>query len=78
MLEFTQLHDIFMHIHEENKERNTKLVIKYENEIIGTIETNHGMTVWEALDLLGIDMDQYAAYQGWDGWDADHLSMAVE
>ena len=78
MLEFTQLHDIFTHIHEENKERNTKLVIKYENEIIGTIETNHGMTVWEALDLLGIDMDQYAAYQGWDGWDADHLSMAVE
>ena len=55
-----------------------KLVIKYENEIIGTIETNHGMTVWKALDLLGIDMDQYAAYQGWDGWDADHLSMAVE
>ena len=55
-----------------------KLVIKYENEIIGTIETNHGMTVWEALYLLGIDTDQYAAYQGWDGWDADQLSMAVE
>ena len=78
MLEFAQLHDIFMHIHEENKERNMKLVIKYENEIIGTIETNHEMTVWEALDLLGIDMDQYAAYQGWDGWDADYLSMAAE
>ena len=78
MLEFTQLHDIFTHTHEENKERNMKLVIRYEDEVLGTVDTNRGMTVWEALDLLGIDMDEYAAYQGWDGWDADHLSMAVE
>lgn len=78
MLEFTQLHDIFTHIHEENKEHNMKLVIKYEDEVLGTVDTNHSMTVWEALDLLGIDMDEYAADQGWDGWDADQISMAAE
>ena len=55
-----------------------KLVIKSEDEVLGTVDTNHGMTVWEALDLLGIDMDEYAADQGWDGWDADYLSMAAE
>lgn len=50
-----------------------KLVIKYENEILGTVDTNRGITVWEALDLLGIDMDEYAAEHGWDGWDAEYL-----
>ena len=62
----------------KNKERNMKLVIKYEDEVLGTVHTNHGMTVWEALELLGIDMDKFAAEQGWDGWDADYLSMAAE
>lgn len=55
-----------------------KLVIKYEDEVLGTVHTNHGMTVWEALELLRIDMDKFAAEQGWDGWDADYLSMAAE
>lgn len=55
-----------------------KLVIKYEDEVLGMVETNHGMSVWEALDLLGIDMDEYAADQGWNGWDTDQISMAAE
>lgn len=62
----------------KTKERNMKLVIKYEDEVLGMVETNHGMSVWEALDLLGIDMDEYAADQGWNGWDTDQISMAAE
>lgn len=72
---------IYSRIYTKNKkikERNMKLVIRYEDEVLGTVDTNRGMTVWEALDLLGIDMDEYAADQGWDGWDADYLSMAAE
>ena len=44
--------------------------------VIAEIMTNQSMTVWEALDVAGIDMDEWAAEQGWtDGWDPDAVQF---
>lgn len=43
-------------------------------EIIGGILTD-GIMVDEALDLLDIDMDDYAEERHWDGWDYDALDI---
>jgi len=32
--------------------------VKYDGEVIGNVVTNHGMTVWEALELIGIDIKE--------------------
>lgn len=42
---------------------------------LGEILTNHSMTVDEALELLDIDMDEFAQEQGWDDWDWEELRM---
>ena len=55
-----------------------KVTLKYGEIELGTIRTNHGMDVMEALNLLGIDMDEYAAAEGWDGWDFGELEMVYE
>lgn len=55
-----------------------KVTLNYAGIKLGTINTNHGMDVMEALDLLGIDMDEYAAAEGWDGWDFAELEMVYE
>ena len=55
-----------------------KATLKYGEIELGTIYTNRGMDVMEALDLLGIDMDQYAEDNGWDGWDFGELEMVYE
>jgi hypothetical protein len=47
----------------------------YDDILLGEIMTNHSMTVDEALDCLGIDMDEYASEQGWDDWDWFALRM---
>lgn len=54
------------------------MILKYDGTTLGRILTNHGLTIEEALDLLGIDMDKYAAEQGWDGWDYEQLSLELE
>ena len=54
------------------------MVLKYDDTVLGRILTNHGLTIDEALDLLGIDMDKYAAEQGWEGWDYEQLSLELE
>lgn len=54
------------------------VTLKYGEITLGTIATNHGMDVMEALDLLGIDMDEYAAAEGWDGWEFGELEMVYE
>lgn len=47
--------------------------IWYEDEYvsvkIGEILTNHGMTTDEALDLLEIDLQEWAHEQGWEAAD---------
>lgn len=40
---------------------------------LGSILTNHCMTTDEALNFLGVDMDQVAHAQGWDDWDPEAL-----
>lgn len=54
------------------------MVIKYADAVLGRIITNRGLTIDEALDILDIDMDKYAAEQGWDGWDYEQLSLELE
>ncbi len=55
-----------------------KVTLYYAGIELGTIYTNRGMDVMEALNLLGIDMDDYAAAEGWDGWDFGELEMVYE
>lgn len=54
------------------------MVLKYADTVLGRILTNHGLTIDEALNLLDIDMDKYAAEQGWEGWDYEQLSLELE
>lgn len=44
-------------------------------EILGGILTNQSMSVDDALDLLGVDMDAFAEEQGWDGWNYEALDL---
>lgn len=55
-----------------------KVTLYYAEIELGTINTNRGMDVMEALDILGINMDEYAAAEGWDGWDFAELEMVYE
>ena len=61
-----------------NQERNDNMKLYYDTILLGEIMTNHSMTVDEALDCLGIDMDEYALEKGWDDWDYEELRLEVE
>ena len=54
------------------------MILKYADTVLGRILTNHALTIDEALDLLDIDMDKYAAEQGWEGWDYEQLGLEME
>ena len=46
------------------------------NKILLTeVITNHSMSVDDALNLSGIDMDEWAEEQGWDNWNWEALEM---
>lgn len=46
------------------------------NKILLTeVITNHSMSIDDALNLSGIDMDKWAEGQGWDNWDYEALEM---
>lgn len=47
----------------------------YGKILLGEVLTNHSMTVDEALELVGVDMDKYAEEHGWDDWDWEELRM---
>lgn len=55
------------------------MVLVYEENNIrlelGTILTNHSMTIDEALELLEIDMDKVADEQHWDDWNFEALKL---
>lgn len=63
----------------EQTEYNGNTLLVYADdavfEIIGGILTNHSMSVDDAIDLLDIDMDAWAAERGWDGWDWEALEL---
>lgn len=50
----------------------------YGNILLGEILTNHSMTVDEALEHVGINMDKYAQENGWDDWDWEELRMEYD
>lgn len=43
--------------------------------LLADIMTNHSMSIDDALNLAGIDMDEWAVAQGWDDWDYGALEM---
>ena len=43
--------------------------------LLTEVITNHSMSIDDALDLAGIDMDKWAEEQGWDNWDYGALEM---
>lgn len=55
-----------------NQERNDNMRL-FLLEII----TNQSMTVDEALNCLGINMDEFASTKGWDDWDYECLRLEV-
>lgn len=46
-----------------------------ESIVLAEVSSNHSMTVWEALDAAGVDMDEYAAANDWEGWDAEAITL---
>ena len=44
-------------------------------EVIDEFSGNMSLTIDQALDLVGVDMDEYADSKGWDGYDWDSLSI---
>lgn len=61
-----------------NKERNDNMKLYYDNILLGYIFTLPNLTVDEALNCLGIDMDVFASERGWDDWDYECLRLEVE
>ncbi len=45
----------------------------YGDILLGEVLANHSMTEDEALEFVGVDMDEYAKKQGWDGWNPEEL-----
>lgn len=42
---------------------------------LGKILTNKSISIDDALNILGIDMDAFADKQGWDGWNYESLKL---
>lgn len=43
--------------------------VMYEDVVVGTIATNHSLSVGEALELLRFDEEEFLDEQGWDALD---------
>lgn len=41
------------------------------------VMTNHSMSVEDMLELMEIDMDEFAASHGWDDWDPGLLRLEM-
>lgn len=35
-----------------------KAIVKHDGEVIATIETNHSMSIMDALEIAGVDIDE--------------------
>ncbi|RKI90412.1 hypothetical protein D7V94_13335 [Parablautia intestinalis] len=69
--------EVLEKIEQAEYDGNMLLVYSDDNvfEIIGGILTNHSMSVDDALELLGVDMDAWAEGKGWEGWDWEALEL---
>jgi hypothetical protein len=58
------------------------LYIYYKDEtgtyLIEEIMTNRSITVDEALEIAGVDMDQWADAKGWDGYDWNCITLSYK
>lgn len=57
-----------------------KLIYKHSEtqvEVIGSIITNKSLSVEDALEILGLDMDELAIEKGWDGYDYNALDTTL-
>ena len=45
---------------------------------LGSVVSNHFITIDYMLELLEIDMDVFAEKNGWDGWDYDALEIVLD
>lgn len=67
------------HLGEEENATDDRITLVYEESGIrielGKILTNRSMSVDDALQILGIDMDAFTAAQGWDGWNYEALKL---
>lgn len=61
--------------------RGCNVILAYANdytfEVLGGIVTDRTLEldIDSMIDQIGIDMDEYAAWRGWDDWDYDSLIM---
>lgn len=53
-----------------------RAIIKHENEIIGTVQTNHSMSVEEAMELAGLNIDEMDG--GDPKYNLDALTLGFE
>lgn len=57
---------------------NVKIVYVHnenDKEVVAEILTNRSLTVEEALDVAGVDMDEYAREKSWEDWDPNALEL---
>lgn len=40
-----------------------------EKIVLGEIMTNHSLSVFEAIDILGIDLEEWRESLGWEDYD---------
>lgn len=46
-----------------------------ERIVLGEVLTNHSMSIEDVIELLEIDMDQFAHDRGWDDWNYESLKL---
>lgn len=61
-------------------ENDDRLLLVYRlggNDVLlmGRILTNHSMSIADAINLVGINMNEVADSMGWDGWDYDDIDL---
>ena len=49
----------------------------YTFEVLGGVVTNRSLDIDSMIDQIGIDMDEFAAWKGWEDWDYDALKIIV-
>ena len=62
-----------------NNDSKANMILAYSEgdtfEILGGIMTNHSINVDYAMDLLDVNMDNFADEQGWESWNYEALCL---
>lgn len=46
-----------------------------EKIVLGEIMTNHSLSVFEAIDILGIDLEEWRESLGWEDYDLNGFAF---